>query len=225
MRRYVLAEDQLPPQFDVAFSHDIWCAINEICEYNRELHKNAEVDKFVDIVKFVKRYISHPSIAFDYANRYEHDKDNECKEFIDDLKTFNVECEVKNNRRQTKTYVYVSYLEIDLESFDLEKPPSMTDTECISFINEAKLRSIIHETGNRNIIALESLIDRITRQVISEMRRRQHRKRNKHKSRCKTHNMNRNLQKSRLMRKKSQAISKKLQSFIDDLSSLHREGH
>lgn len=220
MRRYTLAEDQLPPQFDVAFSHDIWCAIKEICEYNRELHKNAEVDKFVDIVKFVKRYISHPSIAFDYANRYEHDKDNECKEFIDDLKTFNVECEVRNNRRQTKTYVYVSYVEIDLGSFDLEKPPSMTDTEYIGFINEDKLRSNIYESANRdtNIIALESLIDRITRQVISEMRRRQHRKRNKHKKHRQAHKWERELQKIRLMRKRSEALRKRLRSFIDDRS-------
>ena len=110
MRRCALAEDQLPPQFNVVFYYNVWCKIKEICEYNRELHRDAEVDRFVKFVKFIKRYVSNPSIAFDYANRYEHDEDNECKEVMDDFKSFVVECEVGNNKSQTKTYVYISKL-------------------------------------------------------------------------------------------------------------------
>lgn len=221
MGQNLLIEDNPSPKFDeVRLDYDIINVINTICEYNSD---NTEgVSEFKDYIDHVKDYISNWSIAFDYANdkRFiRHMRNGAVRSSF--YRNFCVWFVIQLNRAKTHAHIYVFKAEINLSYFGLKVPPTIPKSKHVSFINEGKLHSIIHETANRDmhIMALETLIDRITRQVISEMRRRQHRKRNKHKSRSKA------LQKIHLMRKKSRALSNRLQNFIDDLSSIPREGH
>lgn len=148
-----IKEDTLPKKLSVIFSKEITSNIDTIYEYN--LSNNAALSQWYDYIEGIKRYISNPSIAWDYANQ--HLKYPNGTRFV---RNFNIGYTVKTN--DYGAYVYIFQMDLKPQEFGLKVPPTikenkqesnrtniMKTNKNVVRLTESNLRNIIAESVKR----------------------------------------------------------------------------
>lgn len=145
-----IKEDTLPKKLSVIFSKEITTNIDTIYKYNQS--NNEALSQWYDYIEGIKRYISNPSIAWDYANQ--HLKYPNGTRFV---RNFNIGYTVKTN--DYGAYVYIFQMDLKPQEFGLKVPPTikenkqvfnrtniMKTNKNVVRLSESKLRNIISET-------------------------------------------------------------------------------
>lgn len=133
MKLHYLNEDKLPPKLQVIFSSKIIKKMDFIENFNQD---NIDaLSQWYYYIEGVKSYISNPSIAWDYTNRYSHFPNGAIH-----LKELNYDVMfiVKKNRN----YVYVFKIDLKPQEFGLKVPPTLEENR------ESIISRIITETIN-----------------------------------------------------------------------------
>lgn len=147
MKQKCLKEDRLPSKLPVVLSKNINTQITAIESYN---HNNVDgLSQLHEYLNVLRNYISNPSIAMDYANRYHCTKNGAI--YMSEL-GFNVLFMVMTNNRTQQAYVYIIKLKLNPEEFGLKVPPTLnenkqhTSTKIVYRMKESQLRRLIQES-------------------------------------------------------------------------------
>lgn len=144
----IISEDNHPKKIYVIFSTQIKQDIITIKNHNQE---NTEaLSQWYDYIEGIKRWLSNPSIAWDYANRFA--KFPNGSRYIRDF-DYNIGYTVKTN--QYGAYVYVFIINLKLQEFGLNIPPTIKENKIQNLHNTMKNKKVIRltESDLHNIIA------------------------------------------------------------------------
>ena len=116
----------------------------EICDRimyikNRNQHNPEAKSQWKDYLLWILKYLSNPSIAFDYAGRFVQDEDGII--FFDSF-GYSLDFIVKIDKETTQAYVSIINIDLNLEEFGLVESKQRKNT---LIITETKLRRIIAE--------------------------------------------------------------------------------
>lgn len=155
MAPILLKEDKLPTKLFVGFSPEITDKINSIKDYNHTY--NTGLIMLRDYLIGMIRYISHPVIAWDNNNRYQHSEDGSVH--INES-GYDVTFMILTNEEINQSYVYVINADLKPEEFGLDNPALLEhcyrtnySTKRICHLTESQLYSVI-ETAVKRILIL-----------------------------------------------------------------------
>ena len=152
-----LREDKLPTPLPVILSPTINYEINEIEYLN--WRKTDEIHKWHDYLDRVLRYISNPSIAWDYAGRYRHLPNGET--YINEI-GYDVGFIIEAN--DTQTYVNVFRLALNAEEYGLQ----MSTNEGRKYNNTHKQYDIMNNKKTK-IRLTESQLHNIIKESVKNL--------------------------------------------------------
>lgn len=136
----------------VYLSSSITQNINRIIDNNKN-NPNA-VSQWLEYIENLKSYISNPTIAFDYANRYEHYRNGAIH--LVELE-YDVTYIVKTNN-YGQTYIYIFNLNLNAAKFGLKVP----------MINTVKQTNTQQVNTNHNNGKIKEHLQRRISQIITE---------------------------------------------------------
>ena len=143
MRLHKIDEDKLPPRFTVVLSTNVSQNIRTIYEYNQN---NLEaLSQWYEFMSDMWLYISNRAIALDYANRYSHLSDGTIH--MNEL-GYDIVFYVGYNSAKDKSYVYVSKVKLNPQSFGLEVPPGLVESKhnhSVIRLTEAQFKRMLTE--------------------------------------------------------------------------------
>lgn len=136
-----ITEDKLPQTLPVYLSAEIQNRMDFIKNYNQD-NPNG-LSQWEEYIEFLKRYISNPSIAYDYANKYSHYRNGAVH--IAEL-GYDVTFIVTLNKAQTRSFVYVFKLNLNPQEFGLKIPqPIPENKQQIIRLTEAQFMNLLTE--------------------------------------------------------------------------------
>lgn len=144
---YMLLEDTRPKRLTVSVSSKIKKSIADIYKYNQD--NPTALSQWVRYIESLRRYISNPAIAFDYANRYVH-YPNGAIHLVE--MNYDVSFITKSNDANEFSYVYIFGMDFKLKDFGLKNPTIMNESckkKKAVIVTEFQLRSIISECVSR----------------------------------------------------------------------------
>lgn len=156
-KRFCLNEDKLPQSLFVAFSSKILEDIKSINSHNQDNIKG--LYQWRDYLDGIQNYLSNPSIAFDYANRYSSFPNG--AKFIRDF-DYNVGYTVKTNNATNQVYVYIFMVNLKPEEFGLRIPKNENkqyktnrNMKQVIRLTESDLHRVIKESVNKILNELD----------------------------------------------------------------------
>ena len=146
MQRYQLNENKLPYRLFVKFSQKIVNDINQIYSYN--INNDEAISQWSDYLEWIKDYLSNPSIAWDYANRYTRFPNGAI--YLSDFHC-NVGYAIQYTRNTQQPYVYIFMANLKPEEYGLKVPPTLNENKqptnrIVYHLKEYQLRRIIRES-------------------------------------------------------------------------------
>lgn len=144
MKIYWLNEDKLPSKLFVRFSSKIDKNIKEIFTYNQN---NIDALRYwLDYIESILNYLSNPSIAFDYTNRYICFPNG--TRFIRDF-DYNIGYTIKTDNTTNQVYVYIFMINLKLNEFCLQIPPNLNESKRFIHLTESYIKHIVRKTLKR----------------------------------------------------------------------------
>lgn len=129
MKRHILQEENIQ-DLPVWISSNVTSKIDAILKYNQDSYD--KVCQWMEYINGLKKYISHPQIAFDYANRYQHYRNGAIH--LVELE-YDVEF-INKTDKYGRLCVYVFALKSNAPKYGLQLPPDLN--ESLQIINHSK---------------------------------------------------------------------------------------
>lgn len=149
MKYYV--NENAQPKLPVRFSPEIDYEIDTVCA--RNINNDEGLIQFAKYIEGLKKYISNPVIAWDNMDRYYHHPNGET--YLDEL-GYDIGFIIKEDD-ENKTYVYVFYLNLNLDDFGLCE----SRRKNIIRLTSSDLKRIITESVQRILQEPESKVDKV----------------------------------------------------------------
>ena len=135
-------EESIPSRLIVGFSKEITNRIESIYKYNQG---NEALVQWSEYLETIRKYISNPSIAFDYKHSSIHFRNGAIL-----LKDFGCDAiyYIKTNNTHPP-YVYIFKINLKTDEYGLKVPPTLQENKNVIHLTESHIRSMIRETLRR----------------------------------------------------------------------------
>lgn len=119
----MILEDMRPQRLTVSISSKIKKSITDIYKCNQD--NPTALSQWARYIESIRSYISNPTIAFDYANRYAH-YPNGAIHLVE--MNYDVSFITKSNNTNEYAYVYIFGIDFKLKDFGLVDPSNMYES-------------------------------------------------------------------------------------------------
>lgn len=135
-------EKNIPSRIIVGFSKEISNRIESIYKYNQG---NEALIQWSEYLATIRKYISNPSIAFDYKHSSVHFRNGAIL-----LKDFGCDAiyYIKTNGNHPP-YVYIFKINLKTDEYGLKVPPTLQEGKSVVRLTESDLRFIVTECARK----------------------------------------------------------------------------